>query len=328
MMGAATGSSVAAVAAMGRALGPEMLQRGYKPGYVGALNASAGLLGVLIPPSIPVILYGSAVGASITQLFLATLLPGLMFLVAIMAVHALRARHVLADGVEQEALSSAATRTFRGEFLSALPALFMPLLVLGGIYTGIFTPTEAAGVAAIYALLYIIVSRSAGSHQLSEAFVRAAISAAAVMFIIGFTTIFSRALTLEQIPQDLANFAIDLTQNPLMFLLLVSLVLLVVGMFMETSATVLLMGPLLAPAASQYGIDPIHFGIIVVINIEIGLLTPLLAANLYVASLTNRIPIMALLRQIGWFLLACLIMLVAITYVPGIALWYHILPGY
>ena len=183
MMGAVTGSSVAAVAAMGRALGPEMLQRGYKPGYVGALNASAGLLGVLIPPSIPLILYGSAVGASITQLFLATLLPGLMFLVAIMAVHALRARHVLADGVEQEALSSAATRTFRGEFLSALPALFMPLLVLGGIYTGIFTPTEAAGVAAIYALLYIIVSRAAGSRQLSEAFVRAAISAAAVMFI-------------------------------------------------------------------------------------------------------------------------------------------------
>ena len=324
MMGAVTGSSVAAVAAMGRALGPEMLQRGYKPGYVGALNASAGLLGV----PIPLILYGSAVSASITQLFLATLLPGLMFLVAIMAVHALRARHVLADGVEQEALSSAATRTFRGEFLSALPALFMPLLVLGGIYTGIFTPTEAAGVAAIYALLYIIVSRSAGSHQLSEAFVRAAISAAAVMFIIGFTTIFSRALTLEQIPQDLANFAIGLTQNPLMFLLLVSLVLLVVGMFMETSAAVLLMGPLLAPAASQYGIDPIHFGIIVVINIEIRLLTPPLAANLYVASLTNRIPIMALLRQIGWFLLACLIMLVAITYVPGIALWYHILPGY
>jgi len=204
----------------------------------------------------------------------------------------------------------------------------MPIMVLGGIYTVFFTPTEAAGVAAVYALLYILVSRSAGSRQLGDAFVRAAISAAAVMFIIGFTTIFNRALTLEQIPQDLASFAIGLTENPLMFLLLVNLALLVVGMFMETSAAVLLMGPLLAPAAATYGIDPVHFGIIVVINIEIGLLTPPLAANLYVAALTNRIPIMALLRQIGWFLLACLIMLVAITYVPGIALWYHILPGY
>lgn len=328
MMGAVTGSSVAAVAAIGRALGPEMLQRGYKPGYVGALNASAGLLGVLLPPSIPLILYGSAVGASITQLFLATLLPGLIFVVAIMAVHALRARHVLENGIEHEAPSATASRTFAAEFLSALPALFMPFMVLGGIYTGIFTPTEAAGVAAVYAMLYIVVSRSVGSRQLGDAFVRAAISAAAVMFIIGFTTIFNRALTLEQIPQDLATFAIDLTQNPLLFLLLVNLALLVVGMFMETSAAILLMGPLLAPAATQYGIDPIHFGIIVVINIEIGLLTPPLAANLYVASLTNRIPIMALLRQIGWFLLACLVMLAAITYVPGIALWYRILPGY
>lgn len=313
---------------MGRALGPEMLQRGYTPGYVGALNASAGLLGVLIPPSILLILYGSAVGASITQLFLATLLPGLLFLAAIMAVHALRARHVLAGGIEQEAPSTTPVRSFPAEFMSALPALFMPILVLGGIYTGIFTPTEAAGVAAVYALLYILVSRSAGSRQLGDAFVRAAVSAAAVMFIIGFTAIFNRALTLEQIPQDLASFAIGLTESPLMFLLLVNLALLVVGMFMETSAAILLMGPLLAPAAARYGVDPIHFGIVVVINIEIGLLTPPLAANLYVAALTNRIPIMALLRHIGWFLLACLIMLAAITYVPGIALWYHILPGY
>ncbi len=328
MMGAVTGSSVAAVAAIGRAIGPEMLQRGYKPGYVGALNATSGLLGVLLPPSIPLILYGSAVGASITQLFLATLLPGVLFIGLFMAVHALRAPHVLDGGKERDIAPDGPQRSFAAEIAAAAPALIMPVMILGGIYSGMFTPTEAAGVAAVYALLYILVSRVAGMDKISDAFARAAISAAAVMFIIGFTTIFSRAMTLEQIPQDIASFAIQLTQNPLLFLLLVNLSLLLIGMFMETSAAILLMAPLLAPAAAQYGIDPIHFGIIVVINIEIGLLTPPLAANLYVAALTNRIPLMELLRQVGWFVAGCLLMLMLITYIPGISLWYRMLPGY
>lgn len=328
MMGAITGSSIAAVAAIGRAIGPEMLQRGYAPGYVGALNATSGLLGVLLPPSIPLILYGSAVGASITQLFLATLLPGIIFIGVFMLVHALRARHVLDGGRENEQVQVVVAHSIGREILSAVPALIMPFVVLGGIYSGLFTPTEAAGVAAVYALLYILVSRSVDKRRLSDAFVRAAVSAAAVMFIIGFTTIFNRALTLEQIPQDIASFAVSLTENPLLFLLLVNAALLVIGMFMETSAATLLMGPLLAPAAARYGIDPIHFGIIVVINIEIGLLTPPLAANLYVASLVNRIPLIPLIRQVGWFLAACLATLILITYVPGIALWYHVLPGY
>ena len=125
----------------------------------------------------------------------------------------------------------------------------------------------------------------------------------------------------------IAGLAISYTENPLVFLLMVNLALLVVGMFMETSAAVLLMGPLLAPAAVQYGIDPVHFGIVLVVNIEIGLLTPPLAANLYVAALTNRIAILPLIRQVGWFLLACLTCLVLITYIPQIALWYRYLPG-
>lgn len=158
-------------------------------------------------------------------------------------------------------------------------------------------------------------------------FVKAAISAVAVLFIIGFTTIFNRALTHEQVPQMIAGLAISYTENPLVLLLMVNLALLVVGMFMETSAAVLLMGRLLAPAAVQYGIDPVHFGIVLVVNIEIGLLTPPLAANLYVAALTNRIAILPLIRQVGWFLLACLTCLVMITYIPQIALWYRYLPG-
>lgn len=327
MMGAITGSSVAAVAAIGRAIGPEMLARGYAPGYVGALNASAGLLGVLLPPSIPLILYGSAVGVSITQLFLATLVPGLMFLAAFMVVHALRARYVLEGGAERILPSDGVIRLSPGQIFTAVPALLLPVVVLGGIYSGLFTPTEAASIAALYALVFMVLRGPLQRRTVPEAFVRAAVSAAAILFIIGFTTIFNRALTLEQVPQAIAAFATTVTHNPLLFLLMVNLALLLVGMVMETSAAVLLMGPLLAPAAVQYGIDPVHFGIILVVNIEIGLLTPPLAANLYVAALTNRVPILSLLRHVPWFLLACLTCLALITYIPQLSLWYRLLPG-
>lgn len=327
IMGAITGSSVAAVAAIGRAIGPEMLKRGYQPGYVGALNASSGLLGVLLPPSIPLILYGSAVGVSITTLFLATLVPGLLFAVAFMLVHALRARHVLEGAREAVVEGEGEGGRNGGGGLSLVAALFMPVLVLGGIYSGLLTPTEAASVAALYALFYAILNRSVRMTEHGDAFVKAAASGAAIMFIIGFTTVFNRALVLEQIPQQITALSTAYIDNPLVFLLAANLVLLLVGMFMETSAATLLMGPLLAPAAVQYGIDPVHFGIILVINIEIGLLTPPLAANLYVAALVNKIPLIPLVRQLAWFLGACLVCLALVTYVPQIALWYEFLPG-
>lgn len=328
LMGAITGSSVAAVAAIGRAIGPEMLARGYAPGYVGALNASAGLLGVLLPPSIPLILYGSAVGVSITQLFMATLLPGCLFLAGFMLMHALRARHVLTGGHEGAGDAGSGAAVGPRDLLAALPALFMPVLVLGGIYAGIFTPTEAAAIAGCYALAYMVLGRSGRLRGIGDAFVHAASSSAAVLFVIGFTTVFNRALTLEQIPQMLASQTIGFTGNALVFLLIVNIALLIVGMFMETSAATLLMGPLLAPAAAQYGVDPVHFGIILVVNIEIGLLTPPLAANLYVAALVNRIPLLPLIRHVLWFLGVCLICLMIVTYVPQVALWYRYLPGY
>ncbi|WP_323000298.1 TRAP transporter large permease [Castellaniella sp.] len=326
LMGSITGSSVATVAAIGRAIGPEMLGRGYRPGYVGALNASSGLLGVLLPPSIPLILYGAAVGVSITSLFLATLLPGLIFVGMFMLLHRARVKHVLPGGRESDMVSEGGERHEKDFGLPLAAALFMPVLVLGGIYSGLFTATEAAAVAVIYALVYALLTRSTSLSQLGEGFTRAAASGAAVMFVIGFTTIFNRALILEQIPQAVGTMAIGLTDNVWLFLLVVNLVLLLVGMFMETSAATLLMGPLLAPAAERYGVDPVHFGILLVVNIEIGLLTPPLAANLYVAALVNKIPLVPLMRQLPWFVVACLACLMLITYVPEVSLWYHYLP--
>jgi tripartite ATP-independent transporter DctM subunit len=279
------------------------------------------------------ILYGSIVGVSITQLFMASLLPGIVMIIMFMIVHALLSRRVLPGGRERHAVASgnslstsnpvANLRPFK-VLLRALPALTLPVLVLGGIYSGIFTPTEAAAVAALYALLVVIASRAVGLRDLERVFLKAAMAAAAILVIIGFTSIFNRAMVLEQVPQSIATWAITVTDSPLVFLMIVNVILLLVGMFMETNAATLLMGPLLAPTAAKYGIDPVHFAIILVTNIELGLLTPPMAANLYVAARTNRVPIMELLRHLGWFLLACLFMMALITYVPQLSLWYRL----
>lgn len=328
LMGAITGSSVATVAAIGGTVGKEMTARGYPTGYTAALNASAGLLGVLIPPSIPLILYGSIVGVSITQLFTASIGPGVVTLLAFFLVHALMVRRVLPAGRELRPTLPAgeAAASTGSVFVRSVPALMLPVLVLGGIYSGVFTPTEAAAVAALYALAVTVLGRMTRHGELSGIFGRAAISSAAILVIIGFTSIFNRAMVLEQIPQSIATYATSLTDSPLVFLLAVNVVLLLIGMFMETNAATLLMGPLLAPAAARYGIDPVHFAIVLVTNIELGLLTPPMAANLYVAARTIGCNVVNLLRHLGPFLLAALAVQALITYVPQLSLWYRFLP--
>jgi tripartite ATP-independent transporter DctM subunit len=335
LMGAITGSSVATVAAIGGTVGKEMNARGYPRGYTAALNASAGLLGVLIPPSIPLILYGSIVGVSITQLFIASVMPGIVMMIAFFIVHAYMAKRVLPNGREtigviggaansMSAATNEAPTTKLSILFKAIPSLMLPVLVLGGIYSGVFTPTEAAAMAGMYALVVTVLGRMTHIKDLGGIFGRAAISSASILVIIGFTSIFNRAMVLEQVPQSIAAFATGFTASPIIFLLVVNLVLLLVGMFMETNAATLLMGPLLAPAASQFGIDPVHFAIIVVVNIEIGLLTPPMAANLYVAARTNQAELVELLRYLGWFLVATLFVLAMITYVPQLSLWYRL----
>ncbi|GAB5429453.1 MAG: TRAP transporter large permease [Devosia indica] len=322
-LGAITGSSVATVAAIGGALGPEMVARGYPRGYVASINAAAGLLGVLVPPSIPLIIYGSAAGVSITQLFIATIVPAILVALTFAMVHWFRSRALLPNG--QEIVSSDNTSSIKGgaSRVKTLSALFMPVLVLGGIYGGWFTPTEAAAAACIYAIIVVVLHRTLSPKDVLQTFYVAAVPAAAILLIIGMTGILNRAMILNQVPQDLATFMTGLFADPLLFLLAVNLLLFVVGMFMETNAAVLLMGPLLAPSAMAFGIDPVHFAIIVVMNIEIGLITPPLAANLFVAARTNDVPLIEMLRHFGWFLAAAIIALGLITYIPAISLWYR-----
>jgi len=348
LMGAITGSSVATVAAIGSTVGAEMGRRGYPVGYTAALNASAGLLGVLIPPSIPLILYGSIVGVSITQLFLAAVLPGILTMGVFFLIHALLSRRVLPGGQESRAepaavrarqaaagqggraadgaVAAAVPATGRAALvLRSVPALLLPVLVLGGIYSGVFTPTEAAAVAGVYALAVVLLARAARGGELARTFERAALASAAILVIIGFTSVFNRAMVLEQIPQAIAEFAAGYTTSAWVFLIVVNLVLLFVGMFMETNAATLLMGPLLAPAAIKFGIDPVHFGIILVTNIELGLLTPPLATNLFVAARTNGARLTQMMPHVPWFMAGALAVLLLITFVPGVSLWYRLL---
>lgn len=326
-LGAMTGSSVATVAAVGSSVGDRMVRKGYDRGYVGALVASSGLLGVLIPPSIPLIVYGATVGVSVAELFLATLVPGVLMTLAFMLVHALRVRSVLTPGIggSGESTGGFSTEAFRGlgrRFLRSLPALVMPVIILGCIYSGITTATEAAAIAGLYALLVIVIGRLLPVRQLPKAFYQAAIVSGAILVVIAFTSIFNKVLTLMRVPQDVAEFTVALTDNPIVFLLCVNLLLFVVGMFMETNAAVLLMAPLLFPAAMEFGIDPVHFGIILVTNIELGLITPPLAANIFVALKVTRTNLPQVMRQIWPFLLAAVAVLMIITFVPELTLWW------
>lgn len=331
LMGAITGSSVATVAAIGGTVGVEMQRRGYPSGYAAALNASSGLLGVLIPPSIPLILYGAIVGVSITNLFIAAIVPGILFALTFSAIHIYFAKRVLPGGKEQDPkveVSDFSDATPPGKLAivrKAVPTLLLPVLTLGGIYGGILTVTEAAAVAGLYALLIILFRKEISFEGLRKVLVNAVLVSAAIMAIIAFTSIFNRALILEQVPQLLAASISEATENPLLFLLLVNIILIPIGMVMETNAATMLMGPLLAPVALMYNIDPVHFGIILVTNIEVGLLTPPMAANLYVAQKANSARLTEMLRYTWPFLGGSLLMLMLITYVPALTEWYKYL---
>lgn len=334
LMGAITGSSVATVAAMGGTLGAEMRKRKYPAEYAAALNAATGLLGVFIPPSIPLILYGSIVEVSIKKLFLASMLPGLLCLIGFACVHMWRSKRLPTESMDAEpakqGMGSSNQQSLVGgvkkwKIMRDLPALALPVLVLGSIYGGIATPTEAAGVAALYALLITFMRVETPIKQSIQGLNGAVMVGAAILTIIAFTSILNRALVLEQWPQAIAAGTVALTDNPLVFLLIVNAILLLIGMFMETNAATMLMGPLLAPAAHAYGIDPVQFGVLLVMNIEIGLITPPLAVNIYVAQKINSANLLPMLKELIPFFCVTSMVLIAVTFFDPLTTWYRYL---
>lgn len=331
LMSLITGSSVATVAAIGSVVTKPMEKRGYKLGYIGALVAVSALLGVLIPPSIPLVLYGSVVGVSITQLLVASMLPGILATLVLAIVHWRMLPKVLPNGQEihqytQNSDGTPISGSFNNVLLRALPSLSLTVIIFGGLYTGWFTPTEVAGVAAVFILLVSFAMRRLNLKTAYSAFRAASIMTAAIFTILLFTSLFNRVITLEQLPQYFAEFFINITDNKYLFLLLVNVMLLLVGMFMETNAAVLLLGPLLAPSAAKYNIDPVHFGIIVVTNIELGLITPPMAGNLFVAAKVTGAPMSQILKYLPYFFVSMVLFQLALTFIPALSLWYRYLP--
>jgi C4-dicarboxylate transporter, DctM subunit len=315
---AISGSGPGAAAAVGAIMIPAMLRYGYPPAYAAATAATGGTLGVLIPPSNPMILYGIIANTSIRDLFIAGVIPGILVGLALAAI---------AYGYAKWLGIKAMDRTDSDEGLLRIlwdgkAALAMPAIILGGIYTGLFTPVEASVVAVVYAFLVgRFVYRSLDLPSLKLAFDRTHRISGALMLVVAASTLFARIITLERIPQALVEAFSTATDNPLVILLLINILLLIVGCFMETLSAIIILGPVLVPLIKSFGIDPVHFGIILILNIEIAFLTPPLGVNLFVAAQLANIRIEKMIVATLPFVVGLLAMLTLVTLVPEISLW-------
>lgn len=315
---AISGSSPATVAAIGSNLIPEMEKVGYGRQFSASLTAASGMIGVMIPPSIPFIIYGVTAEVSIGKLFLAGVIPGILFAIMFMFV----ARFLLrGDKKINESKTEFSATAVVHSFRESVWALLVPVIILGGIYSGIFTPTEAGAIAVVYALLVgMFVYRDIKVTDLPEILAGSAITSGTILVLVIMATAFGRVITLAQIPSDLASALTSLSDNPIIILLLINLLLLVIGMFMETISSIIIMTPILLPVTVALGIDPIAFGVIMTVNLAIGFCTPPLGVNLFVASSISGVSIEKLSRGILPFFVGMVALLMLITYVPAISL--------
>ncbi|CAK7006218.1 TRAP transporter large permease [Kerstersia gyiorum] len=313
------GSSSATTAAIGSVMIPEMERKGYPRPFAASVIASSGELGVILPPSVPMIIYAMLTGTSVASLFVGGILPGLLIASSLIITILILSR-IHGYG---EAASVTPGEWLRGVWRALCQAslsLLMPVIILGGIYGGFFTATEAAVVAVAYAfLLGVFVYREISLKELPAILWSSAVTSAIVLLIVGFASVFAYVLSLYQAPQQVARMLLGVSDNPLVFLLLVNIALLVIGLFMETFAAILILAPVLAPVAISLGIDPVHFGVIVIVNLAIGMVTPPVGVNLFLVCGIANVTMERLMRPLSIFLAVLLCDLMIITYVP--VLW-------
>ena len=313
---AVSGSSVATTFAIGAILIPALIKHGYPTNYAAALQATAAELGVIIPPSIPMILYGVSAEVSIGELFISGFGPGLLIGGALMVFVIVYARIKGYGKGDKEGKLPFLLATRK-----AMLALFMPVIILGGIYGGVFTPTEASVVAVFYAFIVgVFVYRETRFSDLPRVLKKSVISSAVIMFIIANAGLFSYLITRAGVPDRIAAFLVEILQSPVLFLLGVNAALFVIGMFIETSASIIVLAPILAPVAVHFGIDPVHFGIIMVVNLALGMITPPFGVNLFAACTVARISLDQIIPRLLPFVLVILVCLMAITFMPFISI--------
>ncbi|MDO4214935.1 MAG: TRAP transporter large permease [Bacteroidales bacterium] len=320
--GAISGSAPATVAAVGSMTIPIMLEMGYNKKFTVALVAVSGGLGVIIPPSIPFILYAQAAGVSVSDLFMAGIIPGFLIAFILMGYSWVYCK---VNGEDKKAINRVVNELHKEKFIKVLSssiwALITPIIILGCIYSGITSPTEAAAIAVFYSLVIsLFVYRTLRFQDLWGIFIEAVRTYGPVLFILAASVAFSRILTLMQIPQGLSTWITNDFSNMGIILLVINIILLFVGMIMDTTPAIMILTPILLPAAQLFGVDPIHFGIIMVVNLAVGFVTPPIGVNLFVASSLSNVPVMELARKAAPMIVLFLVALLLITFIPSISL--------
>lgn len=318
IFGGISGSQVADTSSVGRVMIPQMVARGYSPRYAVSLMATAGAMFVTIPPSINLIVYGVLAQASIADLFFYGLIIGVGFLLALLVVG-----YIVAVVKKQPAEARPSAKHFFTALRRASFSLVLPVVIIGGIRIGAFTPTEGGAVAVLLAVLIgFLLHRELTWKKLSRAMVESAILVGVIMLVIAAAQIYSWALVSGQIPQAISGALLDITDNPLLILLLINIVILLIGAVMEGNAALIVFVPLLLPVATAVGIDPVHLGLVMVVNLGIGLLTPPVGLCLLVSAKIGKISIaQAIPAMVPWFGL-CLVFLAGVTYLPVLFGWF------
>ena len=313
---AVSGSSVATTFAIGTILIPALIKHGYPTTWAAALQATSAELGVIIPPSIPMILYGVSAEVSIGELFIAGFGPGIFIGLSLMLFVWVFCRIKGWGKNDGDGRLSVGKATLQAGW-----ALMMPVIILGGIYGGIFTPTEASAVAVFYALIVgLFIYREIKLDNLYTILRKSVLSSAVIMFIIANAGLFAFLITRAGVPDAIGHWLQDVLKTPAYFLLGVNAALFVIGMFIETSAAIIVLAPILAPVAMHFGIDPVHFGLIMVVNLALGMITPPFGVNLFAACTVARISLDRMIKDLVPFVLVILACLMVVTYVPGLSL--------
>ena len=313
---AVSGSSVATTFAIGTILIPALIKHGYPTTYAASLQATSAELGVIIPPSIPMILYGVSAEVSIGELFIAGFGPGLLIGGALMLWVWIYCKYKGWGKNDGDGRLGFGKATWQAGW-----ALLMPVIILGGIYGGIFTPTEASAVAVFYALIVgMVIYREIGIRDLYAILRKSVLSSAVIMFIIANAGLFAFLITRAGVPEAIGHWLEDVLKSPAYFLLGVNAALFLIGMFIETSAAIIVLAPILAPVAVHFGIDPVHFGLVMVVNLALGMITPPFGVNLFAACTVARISLDRMIKDLVPFVLVILACLMLISYVPALSL--------
>lgn len=312
-----SGSAVADASALGSILIPAMARERYGRAFAAAVTTASAVMGPIIPPSIIMVVYAYTMGVSLAALFLAGFIPGFLVCAGLMLANHWVARRRGYPKRERRAPPAELWAATKGAILP----LLAPVIILGGIVGGIFTPTEAAGVAVVYALIVgMLIYRQLRWQDLYGIFLRSGVAAAAILLVIGTAAIFGWVATLSGLPNQLASLIFNISQNPILLLLLVNIFLLFVGMFLDAGPAILILGPILAPTMQQLGVDPVHFAIIMCINLSIGLATPPVGLILFATASIARTSLESIAREMLPYYLVLFSVLLIVTYVPEISL--------